>query len=181
MAQYASTPPLLLPDICCSCLGKADTSYDVSGKTHKESGWTMTTKWSVPVCSACRERLVQSRPRRLLSILLVCLALVASFLFVARFGGWVVLLVGAAVAVAAALWRGTVGEPAVVGWTVLDEKIDCGLVNSGQGPVLACQVPRFVNRAYDQQFREVNGLEYGRARVDSGLRRAEEEHLAQVR
>jgi hypothetical protein len=181
MAHYASTPPLLLPDICCVCLGEADAIYNVGGKTHKESGWIMVTKWPVPVCSACRQRLIQSRPRRLLSMLVVCLALVGSFVLATRFGYWIVLLIAAGIAGSGALWRGTVGGPAVVGWTVLDEKADCGVVNSSQGRVLACQIPRFENPLYDQQFREMNGLDYGHARVESGLRNAEEEHLANVR
>lgn len=179
MADHiAATPPLLLPPICCCCLGAADTTYEVSGKTHKESGSIMVTKWRLPVCLACGERLTKSGARRTLSVLVVCIAIIASVWLAVRFGWWPdVFVVAAGLAGAVTLWRGTMGAPAIVGWTVLDEAQDCAWIRARHELVRACQIPRFENGEYERQFRELNATQYGAAaRVEDGRRAAEAAH-----
>ncbi len=177
--RIASTPLLALPAACCCCLGEADSTFTVSGKTHKESGSVMVTRWSLPVCASCGQRLSQTGLRRSLSVVAICVTVVAAVWIAASFGWWPdVAVVGTGVAGAFMIWRGTLAAPAIIGWTVLDEAADCAWINSHIGLVRVCQIPRFENREYERQFRELNGLDFGYAvRLEPGRRDAEAHEL----
>lgn len=176
--RIAPAPPLMLPDMCCCCLAKTEATYLVSGKTHEEFGFVMTTRWRLPLCSRCHQRLEQTKSRQRLAILALCVVGMAAPLSYARFGGWsILILLAAAIAGGAALWRNAVRTPAIVGWSLLDELQDSAHVDTRFGLVPICQLPRFDNQEYGRQFRELNGIERLRAvRVEAGRSEAEAHH-----
>lgn len=167
----AETPSLELPQMCCRCLGDVHAWYEVRGTTHKEHGYNMVTTWELPVCFACRERLLESGRRRPYAIALVAAAVISGLVLGLRFWWLGALLVAASVAGAVKMWGKMMTPPAIVGWTLLDEAQDCAKVNTLHGKVLVCQLPRFANTDYEREFRQLNQIEHG---VAAGVGEASE-------
>ena len=69
---------LSLPQVCCSCLGRAEVMHEVSS-FYGEGGKSIEAKFDVPMCQQCRSR-IRTRERMAYGVAFVSLAVAGLFL-----------------------------------------------------------------------------------------------------
>jgi hypothetical protein len=132
---------LSLPQVCCSCLGRAEVMHEVSS-FYGEGGKSIEAKFDVPMCLECRSRM---RTRERIAYAIAFGSLAVAGLFLSPYAP-----------VSAAVRGWLTGPAAVVLALAFLAFLFIGLGRPFEPAKYSQGSPRFSNQEYQRLFEEAN-------------------------